>query len=72
LSKLALNILLIPVILAKPERIFSATELILTDRRNKLSIKIIEALACLKSWYKLKKFILDNDLFIGPKIKDQE
>jgi hypothetical protein len=41
-------------------------------RLNKLSIKMIEALACLKSWYKLKEFILDEDLFIGPKIKDQE
>jgi hypothetical protein len=57
---------------AKPERIFSATKLILTDRRNKLSIKMIKALACLKSWYKLKEFIVDKDLFIGPKIKDQE
>jgi hypothetical protein len=71
LSKLALDILLIPVMLAKPERIFSATKLILTDRRNKLSMKMIKALACLKSWYKLKEFI-DEDLFIGPKIKDQE
>jgi hypothetical protein len=57
---------------AEPERIFSATKLILTDRRNKLSIKMIKALACLKSWYKLKEFIVDKDLFIGPKIKDQE
>jgi hypothetical protein len=57
---------------AEPERIFSATKLILTDRRNKLSMKIIEALAYLKSWYKLKEFIVDEDLFIGPKIKDQE
>jgi hypothetical protein len=58
--------------LAKPERIFSATKLILMDCRNKLSMKMIEALAYLKSWYKLKEFILDDDLFIGPKIKDQE
>jgi hypothetical protein len=72
LSKLALDILSIPVMLAEPERIFSATKLILTDRRNKLSIKMIKALACLKSWYKLKEFIVDEDLFIGPKIKDQE
>ena len=71
MSKLALNILSIPTISAKPEQIFSATKLILTDRRNKLSIKMIKALACLKSWYKLKEFI-DEDLFIRPKIKDQE
>ena len=69
MSKLAFNILLILVILAKLERIFFAIKLILTDYRNKLSIKIIEALACLKSWYKLKEFI-DEDLFIRLKIKD--
>jgi hypothetical protein len=72
LSKLALDILSIPAISAEPERIFSATKLILADRQNKLSMKMIEALACWKSWYKLKEFILDEDLFIGPKIKDQE
>jgi hypothetical protein len=55
---------------AEPERIFSSTKLILTDRRNKLSIKIIKALACLKSWYKLKEFMLEDDQLIRPKIKD--
>ena len=35
-------------------------------------MKIIKALAYLKSWYKLKEFILEEDLFIRPKIKDQE
>ena len=49
---------------AEPERIFSATKLILTDSRNRLSIKIIKALVYLKSWYKLKEVILDNNLFI--------
>jgi hypothetical protein len=57
---------------AKPERLFSATKLILTDRWNRLSMKMIEALACLKSWYKLKEFMMEEDLFIRPKIKDQE
>jgi hypothetical protein len=47
LSRLALEILSIPAMSAEPERIFSATKLILTDRRNKLSMKMIEALACL-------------------------
>jgi len=70
LSKLALEILLIPAMSAEPERIFSATKLILTDRRNKLSMRMLEALACLKSWYKLKDFVPEQDLFIGPKIKD--
>lgn len=54
---------------AEPERLFSATKLILTDRRNKLSMKMIEAL---KSWYKLKEFIPEENLFIGPRMKDRE
>ena len=55
----------------EPKRIFSATKLILTDSRNRLSMKMIEALACLKSWYKLKEVILDNDLFVGPQMKPE-
>jgi hypothetical protein len=72
LNKLALEILSIPAMSAEPERLFSATKLILTDSRNKLSIKLIEALACLKSWYKLKDTILEEDLFVGPIVKEQE
>jgi hypothetical protein len=58
--------------LAKPERLFSATKLIITDQRNTLSIKMIKALASLKSWYKLKDWVIDHDLFVGPKIRDRE
>jgi hypothetical protein len=58
--------------LAKLERIFSATKLILMDHQNRLSMKMIEALACLKSWYKLKEFVLEEDLFIRPRMKEQE
>jgi hypothetical protein len=54
LSKLALDILSIPVMSAEPERLFSATKLTISDQRNQLGMKMIEALACLKSWYKLK------------------
>ncbi len=58
---------------AEPERLFSAMKLILSDTQNKLSIRLIEALACLKSWYKLKDFIMeDENLFVGPLIKEQE
>jgi len=55
----------------EPKHIFSATKLILTDSRNRLSMKIIEALAYLKSWYKLKEVIPDNDLFVGPQVKPE-
>lgn len=70
LSRLALEILSIPAMSAEPERLFSATKLIITDQRNRLSMMIIEALASLKSWYKLKDWIMDRDLFVGPKGKD--
>jgi hypothetical protein len=33
---------------------------------------MIEALASLKSWYKLKDWVMDHDLFVGPKIRDGE
>jgi hypothetical protein len=33
---------------------------------------MIEALVCLKLWYKLKEFVLEEDLFIGPRMKEQE
>jgi hypothetical protein len=73
LSQLALEILSIPAMSAKPERLFSATKLIISDTRNKLSMQMIEALAYLKSWYKLKDFVLnDENLFIGPLVKEQE
>jgi hypothetical protein len=59
------------MISTEPERIFSATKLILTDSCNRLSMKIIEALVYLKSWYKLKEVIPDNDLFVGPQMKPE-
>lgn len=73
LSKLALDILSIPAMSAEPERLFSATKLIITDSRNKLSIGMIEALACLRSWYKLKEFIMGGEeLLVEPQIKEDE
>lgn len=39
---------------AEPERLFSSTGYMLNDRRNRLQIETIEAIECLKSWYKLK------------------
>jgi hypothetical protein len=54
LSKLALDILSIPAMLADPKRLFSSAKILITDLRNKLGMDIIEAFECLKSWYKLK------------------
>jgi hypothetical protein len=46
---MALDMLLIPAILAEPERVFSGVKVIITDRRASLGIELIEALECLKS-----------------------
>ncbi len=35
---------------AEPERLFSGAKITITDRRNHLGIKSIEAIECLKSW----------------------
>jgi hypothetical protein len=53
---MALNILLIPAMSADPERLFSGAKIIISDRRNRLSIYTIKALECLKSWLKIKAF----------------
>jgi len=47
---MAINILSIPAMSADPERLFLGAKITITDRRNRLGIKTIEALECLKSW----------------------
>jgi hypothetical protein len=44
-----------------PERAFSAAKITLTDRRNKLSIEMIECLECLKSWLSKEEWALDQE-----------
>ena len=60
LSRMALNLLSIPAMSAEPERLFSSCKITITDRRNKLSVKVIEALECLRSWHKVESFELDE------------
>ena len=60
LSRIALNLLSIPAMSAEPERLFSSCKITITDRRNKLSVKVIEALECLRSWHKVEAFELDE------------
>ena len=50
LSLMALDILSIPAMAAEPERLFSGAKITISDRRNRLGIKSIEATECLKSW----------------------
>jgi hypothetical protein len=48
---------------AEPERTFAGAKLIITDIRNQLGILMIQALTCLRSWYKIKNWYkLDGEL----------
>lgn len=62
LSKLALDILSIPGMSDEPERLFSDAKSLLTERRNKMGMELIEYIECLKSWLKIKKWSEDNTL----------
>jgi len=46
---MALDILSIPAMSAKLERLFSGAKITITDCRNRLGIKSIEVIECLKS-----------------------
>ena len=51
LAHMALDILAVPPMSDEIERIFSSAKLLLTDRRSRLKMDIIEANECLRSWY---------------------
>ena len=51
---MALDLLSIPAISTKAERIFSYLKDSISERRNKLNIDLVKALVLLKSWMKLK------------------
>ena len=51
---MAIDILLIPVMSADPERLFSSAKISVSDRRNRLGIYTLEALECLKSWLNIE------------------
>ena len=50
---MAVDLLSIPAMAADPERLFSSAGYMINDRRNRLNIDTIQALECLKSWYRL-------------------
>ncbi|EXU94852.1 hAT family dimerization domain protein [Metarhizium robertsii] len=60
LSKMAVDILSIPAMSAEPERLFSGAKITITDRRNRLGSDVIEALECLKSWFRIQDFQVDD------------
>ena len=51
LARFALDMLAIPLISAKCERVFSSVKHLITDSRNRLKADIVEANECLKSWF---------------------
>jgi hypothetical protein len=61
LSIMALDVFSIPAMSAEPERLFSGAKITISDRRNKLGIKNIEASECIKSWIKRGRHWIDID-----------
>jgi hAT family C-terminal dimerisation region len=55
LAQLALNLLSIPAMAAEDERVFSSTGKLITADRNQLDEDTIEAVECLRHWYRASK-----------------
>jgi hypothetical protein len=67
---MALDILAIPPMSDEIERIFSSAKLLLTDRRSRLKMDIIEANECLRSWYgRPKEGSFDS---VGPEVSSED
>jgi hypothetical protein len=56
MTQMAFDLLSIPAMFAKCERVFSQAKLLITIQRNRLGNNIIEAVECLKYWYKVRAF----------------
>ena len=52
LSQLALDVLSIPSMAAECERVFSGAKLMISDRRRRLGPDIIQAVQCLRQWWR--------------------
>lgn len=52
LTSFALSILSIPAMEAECERVFSSAKLLIVDNRNSLDQAIIEAIECIRAWWK--------------------
>ena len=64
---MAIDYLSIPAMSTDAEHLFSSCKITLTDRRNRLSDDMLEAIECLKSWLKIadqEAYILE-DLIIS-------
>jgi hypothetical protein len=56
MAQMAFDLLSIPAMSAECERVFSQTKLLITGQRNRLGDRVIEAVECLKHWYKASAF----------------
>jgi hypothetical protein len=61
LTKMAFDVFAIPVMNDDSERALSASNDMVTKKRNKLNSDTIEACQCLRSWYQLNKSVFDED-----------
>jgi hypothetical protein len=52
LSKMALDLFSVPAMSAECERVFSQAKLVITSQRHHLNAEILEAILCLKLWWK--------------------
>ncbi|KAM4060494.1 kinase [Hirsutella rhossiliensis] len=66
LARMALDVLSVPPMSDECERLFSSAKILLSDRRSRLKIDIIEASECLRSWASIPGFpALCKKLILG-------
>ena len=63
---MALDMLSIPTMSAKPEHIFLGLKITISDYRYRLGIELIEALECLKSWIGIEEWLDETVLVDTP------
>jgi aryl carrier-like protein len=69
---MTLNVLSILAMSAELERLFSSAKVSITDRRNRLGIKSIKAIKCLKSWFSKGSTIAFADNAINTRLSDTD
>ena len=57
---MAIDILSIPAMSAEVERVFSGAKITIGDKRQRLRASTIEAVECLKSWFRLDLFTQED------------
>jgi hypothetical protein len=58
--------------LIKLKRLFSSAKISITDRKNRLGIKSIKAIKCLKSWFSKGSIIAFADNAINTRLSDTD